>query len=207
MTKKRPEPSVQRSSPPAGASRGAAARWTARFARNLLWAAPLTVLVWVLITPFYNRFLAASAESFVRLTEHPAQTRLDLREGQYAVASRRDFGTRARDITRGRVTDCHFNLLLLGSLFLAVPKLTLSQRFGNLGWALLIAMFFHILLLSLLVKFTYATQMGDYSLAHYGPFARNAYGLLTQLMDLPFKFALPLILWTVFYLRRVPRAA
>ena len=207
VAKKRSEPAVKRSTASAGEVLVTPTRWTALFARNLLWALPVTVLVWVLITPLYNRFLVVSAEGFVRMTEHPAQTHLDLREGEYAVASRRDFGTRAHDVTRGRVTDTHFNALLLGAMFLAVPRITLSQRFGNLGWALLIAMFFHILLLSLLVKFTYATQMGDYSLAHFGTFARNAYGLLTQLMDLPFKFALPLILWTAFYLRRVPRAA
>jgi NADH dehydrogenase FAD-containing subunit len=89
---------------------------------------------------------------------------------------------------------------------LAVPGVAGRERFANLGWALLIAVFFHIFLLALLVKFTYALQLGDWSLEHFGAFARNAYGLLTQLMDLPFKFALPLILWVAFYIRRVPRA-
>lgn len=172
----------------------------------MLWALPLVIVVWVLITPFYNRFLTVSAERLVRLTESPSETHLDLRDGTWAVARRGDFGTHSQDIVRGRVTDCHFNLLMLGTLFLAVPGIGNRERFGKLGWALLVAVYFHITLLALLVKFTYSTQLGDWSLAHFGPVARNAYGLLTQLMDLPFKFALPLILWTAFYIRRVPRA-
>ncbi len=189
----------------AGRHRSAASNWALRLARNVAWILPLVAVVWVLITPFYNRFLTVSAERLVRLTESPAQTHLALRDGEWAVASRADFGTRTQDIKRDRVTDVHFNLLLLATLFLAVPAVPNGERFTNLGWAVLIAVFFHIGLLFLLVKFTYATQLGDYSLEHYGEFARNAYGLLAHLMDLPFKFALPLILWTAFYLRRLPR--
>ena len=44
-----------------------------------------------------------------------------------------------------------------------------------------------------------ATQLGSWSLEHYGAFARNAYGLGKHLADLPFKLAFPLVLWTAFY--------
>lgn len=185
----------------------AASAWAGRLAKNVLWILPLVTVVWVLLTPHYNRFLTVAAERVVRLTEHPAQTRLALRDGERAVATRADFGARSQDIVRDRVTDVHFNVLLLATLFLAVPGLAPGQRFGNLGVALLVAAFFHILLLAALVKFTYATQLGQYSSEHFGPFARNAYGLFAHLLDLPFKFALPLILWAAFYLRRVPRGA
>jgi hypothetical protein len=49
------------------------------------------------------------------------------------------------------------------------------------------------------VKFVYATQLGDWSMSHYGAFARNFWGLGKHLMDLPFKLALPLVLWAAFY--------
>jgi hypothetical protein len=173
----------------------------------VLWILPLVAVIWVLLTPHYNQFLVAGAERLVRLTEHPAQTRLALGEGARAVATRDDFGGRSQEIRRDRVTDVHFNVLLLATLFLAVPGIPPGERFGNLGIALIIAAFFHILLLTALVKFTYATQLGDYSATHFGPVARNVYGLFAHLMDLPFKFALPLILWAAFYLRRLPREA
>jgi hypothetical protein len=173
----------------------------------MLWILPLAALVWALLTPLYNQFLVLGAQRLVRLTESPAQTRLALRDGEFAVATRADLGSRAVDIKRGRVTDVHFNVLLLATLFLAVPGVPPAERFGNFGVALICAAFFHLLLLAALVKFTYATQLGDYSTAHFGPVARNFYGLFAHLMDLPFKFALPLILWTAFYLRRLPGRA
>ena len=184
-------------SSPAGA-------WAVRLAKNMLWILPLVALVWALLTPIYNRFLVNGAERLVRLTESPAQTHLALRDGEFAVATRADFGSRAQEIKRGHVTDVHFNVLLLATLFLAVPGIPPAERFGNLAVALICAAFFHLLLLAALVKFNYATQLGDYSVAHYGPVARNVYGLFAHLMDLPFKFGLPLILWAAFYLRRLP---
>ncbi len=182
----------------------AAGAWAAGLAKNALWVLPLVALVWAVLTPFYNRFLTVGAERLVRLTEHPAQTRLALGTDARVVATRDDFGGRSQEIRRDRVTDVHFNVLLLATLFLSVPGLTPRERFGNLGTALVVAAFFHLLLLAALVKFTYATQLGDYSSAHFGPVAQNVYGLFAHLMDLPFKFALPLILWAAFYLRRVP---
>ena len=74
------------------------------------------------------------------------------------------------------------------------------ERLANLGWAVLIAVFFHLLLLFFFVKFVYATQLGAWSLAHYGAFARNFFGLGKHLLDLPFKLALPLVLWAAFYI-------
>lgn len=162
-------------------------------------------MAWALLTPLYNQFLTQAAERVVRLTERPAQTRLVLNQAQRAVATRQDLG-RPQEVRRDRVTDVHFNVLLLASLFLATPGLAPRERFGNLVIALVCAAFFHVFLLAALVKFTYATQLGTYSDAHYGAVAQNFWGLLAHLLDLPFKFALPLILWAAFYLRRVPRS-
>ena len=54
--------------------------WASRFLRNLLlWAVPVT-LVWILLTPYYNRFLTVSAERLLRLTESPAATGLTVGE-------------------------------------------------------------------------------------------------------------------------------
>ena len=53
------------------------------------------------------------------------------------------------------------------------------------------------------VKFAYATQLGAWSAAHYGPFARNFWGLGKHVLDLPVKLALPFALWAGFYLRQL----
>ena len=174
-----------------------------RFLRNLLlWAVPVAA-VWLALTPLYNRFLVASAQNLLHLAERPDVTELAPAaqgEGYYLIL-RKDFPPAKRQVYSLRVTDIHFHLLLLATLFLAVPEVRWRRRLGNLGWALLIAVFFHIVLVFFWVKFAYATQLGDWSLEHYGAFARNFYGLGKHLLDLPFKLAFPLVVWAGFYYR------
>jgi hypothetical protein len=47
--------------------------------------------------------------------------------------------------------------------------------------------------------FAYATQLGEWSQEHYGSFAQTFWGLGKHLLDLPFKFGLPLILFAGYY--------
>ena len=57
-----------------------AGSWTGRLVRNLLlWILP-AVFVWVLVTPFYNRFLSVAGERLARAGEFPAVTRLYVQE-------------------------------------------------------------------------------------------------------------------------------
>lgn len=177
--------------------------WAGRLARNaLLWLIPVWV-VWTLLTPFYNRFLLTATENLLHLTERPNVTELIPKGRHDAYVQRRDFPPLKSLVHAFRVTDTHFHLVLLGALFLAVPAVTWRQRLENLGYALLVTVFFDLLLCFFVVKAAYATRLGPWSLAHYGPFARNAYGLGRHLLDLPFKLGLPLVLWTAFYLGRM----
>ncbi|HYG64749.1 MAG TPA: hypothetical protein VEL74_19370, partial [Thermoanaerobaculia bacterium] len=78
------------------------------------------------------------------------------------------------------------------------------RRLESLGWASLATVFFDLFLILFQVKAVYATQLGDWSANHYGPVARNLYGLGRHLLDLPFKLGLPLLLWAGFYLDELP---
>jgi hypothetical protein len=175
--------------------------WAVTFIRNaLLWLPPVALL-WVLVTPVYNRFLLGSAENLVQWTESPDTTDLLRKDVHFAYVSRRDFPPSKSLVHSFRVTDVHFHLVMLGALFLAVPRVPWRKRLENLGWALLITIFFDIFLIFFYVKFAYATRLGAWSLAHYGAFARNFWALGKHLLDLPFKFSLPFLLWAGFYLR------
>ncbi|HEV2855804.1 MAG TPA: hypothetical protein VHC97_23655 [Thermoanaerobaculia bacterium] len=177
--------------------------WGLLFIRNtLLWLLPVALL-WTLLTPFYNRFLLGSAENLAHWTESPDVTNLLRKDDHFAYVSRRDFPPSKSLVHSFRVTDVHFHLVMLGTLFLAVPGISWRRRLENLGWALLITIFFDIFLVYFYVKFAYATRLGDWSLAHYGPFARNFWGLGKHLLDLPFKLTLPFLLWAGFYLREL----
>jgi hypothetical protein len=176
------------------------ARWSSRFIRNaLLWLLPCAA-VWVLLTPFYNLFLTVSGENLLHLVESPNVSGL-LRESVHAVSVQRlDFPPGKALVHSFRVTDVHFHLVLLAALLLAVPGVEWRKRLERLGYALLATVFFDILLVFFQVKFAYATQLGAWSLAHYGAFARNAYGMGKHLLDLPVKLAWPFIVWAAFYL-------
>lgn len=177
--------------------------WAGRLILNiLLWIVPVA-LVWMLLTPGYNRFLKTAAENLLLLSESPNVTDLLTQDRHTTHIRRRDFPPSRSVVGSLRVTDLHFHLVLLAALFLAVPGVPWRERLANLGWAVLIAVFFHLLLLFFWVKFVYATQLGSWSLAHYGPFARNLFGLGKHLLDLPFKLSLPLVLWAFFYIRRM----
>jgi hypothetical protein len=177
--------------------------WAGRLIRNiLLWIVP-AALVWMLLTPGYNRFLKTAAENLLLLSESPNVTDLLIQDPHTTHIRRRDFPPSRSVVGQVRVTDLHFHLVLLAALFLAVPDIPWRERLSNLGWAVLIAVFFHLLLLFFWVKFVYATQLGSWSLAHYGPFARNLFGLGKHLLDLPFKLSLPLVLWAAFYIGRL----
>lgn len=182
--------------------------WTPRFARNVLLLLVPVWALWALATPAYNRFLLAAGANLLHLTERPAVTLFHFNDAHDASVERRDFPPGRALVGPGlRVTDLHFHLVLLGALFLAVPDLPWRRRLENLGWAALATVFFDIALVFLYVKFLYATQLGSWSLAHYGPFSRNFYGLAKHLLDLPGKLALPLALWAGFYLRLLGREA
>lgn len=170
--------------------------------RSLAWIVPAAIL-WLVLTPLYNRFLINATENVVRLSESPSVTRLAAQETHYAVITRTDRPTSDGILGSFRVTDVHFPLVLLWTLFLAVPGVPLKQRLENVGWASLFLVFFHLADSFLWVKFVYATQLGAWSAEHYGPFARNAWGLAKHVADLPIKFGLPLGLWVAFYYGRL----
>jgi hypothetical protein len=176
------------------------ASWTARLVRGLLLWIVVSGAVWLFATPVYNRLLAGWTERLVRLTERPAVTRVEMQDDHFAALRRSDYSGN-KLLYRIRVTDLHFNLILTGALFLAVPGIALKRRMSNLGWALLLSILFHILLFFFFVKFVFATQLGPWSAQNYGAFAQNFWGLGKHMLDLAFKFALPLILWAGFYYR------
>jgi hypothetical protein len=177
--------------------------WAGRLVRNvLLWTIPAWA-AWTLLIPAYNRFLVVAAENLLQISESPNATDIYLRGRHDAYVQRRDFPPAKSLVHAFRVTDLHFHLVLLGALFLAVPGVPWGKKLENLGWAVLVTVFFDLFLCFFVVKAAYATKLGAWSLAHYGPFARNAYGLVRHLLDLPFKLGLPLLLWAGFYLGRM----
>jgi hypothetical protein len=176
--------------------------WSGRLIRNiLLWLVPAWLL-WTLLTPYYNVFLLRSSETLLHLTEHPSVTELprSVEDRDSAYVLRRDFPPARQLMHPFKVNDLHFHFVLLVALFLAVPDVPWRRRFRNLGWGLLATFVFDLFLVFFYVKAVYATELGPWSLTHYGAFGRNLYGLGKHLLDLPFKLSLPFALWAASYL-------
>lgn len=191
-----PKPAARQPAKPKGS-------WAMRLARNaVLWLLPVWG-VWTLLTPVYNLFLITAAENLLHITESPDATNLVANGKHDVYVIRKDFPP-ARSLAHAfRVTDIHFHLVLLVALFLAVPDVPWRKKLENLGYAVLITIFFDLFVCFFVVKAAYATKLGSWSLAHYGPFARNAYGLTRHLLDLPFKLGLPLLMWAAFYIGKM----
>jgi len=170
---------------------------------TLLWMIPVA-LVWLALTPIYDRFLEVAGQNLLHLLlESPNVTRLVPKDTHFALIVRNDFPPSKDVVSSFRVTDLHFPVILLAALFLGTPGPTWRKRLADLGTALVITAFFHIALVVFWVQFTYATQLGAWSAEHYGAVARNVWGLGKHVLDLPIKLAFPLILWAAFYLDRL----
>jgi hypothetical protein len=177
--------------------------WVAAFIRNtLLWIIPIAV-VWTLASPIYNRMLLTWSGGVLHLFEHPRVTELLPKDAQDAYIQRLDFPPTKSLVYAFRESDLHFPLILLGALFLGVPRVPWKERLANLVIAVLITAAFDVVLVFFYVKSCYANQLGDWSLTHYGAFARNFYGMGKHLFDLPLKLALPVLLWALFYFPRL----
>lgn len=179
--------------------------WFSRFTRNLLLALIPVVLVWAVLTPTYNRFLATAGTNLVQVFESPNRTRLVPHDRHHAVVVRSDINTEKGFLSSVRTTDLHFNWILFAVLVLATPTLTLQRRLRDLGVGSLAMALFHVVLAFLWVQFILTTQLGSWSSSNYGPFARNFWGLAKHLADLPFKFGMPLAVWVALHLKELPR--
>jgi hypothetical protein len=179
-----------------------------RLARNaLLWIVPVAV-VWLLLTPLYNRFLAGAAQTLLHLGESTDASRLYVRDTHVVRIVRNDIGGGQNTLNETRLTDFHFDWILLGVLFLATPGVAPQRRAQALAWSAGALLVFHLLLVIFYVESLYANGLGVWSQRHYGALARNFWGLGKHLLDLPFKFALPFALWAVSFWSAVdpPRA-
>lgn len=199
MTRKPRSTALARSA----SSPGDRAAWGRRFTRNVLLALLPLALVWTLLTPFYNRFLEVSAQRLLRLSEWPAVSQLVPKDSHVVLVLRADVPAAKGFLYRIRVTDIHFNLVMLAAFFAAVPGIPWRRRLESFGWAFVIAVVFHVVSLFLYVKFAYATQLGQWSLDHYPHWKREVWGMAKHVFDLPLKFSLPLVLWAAFYFREL----
>ena len=163
----------------------AAARMAAGFAAGLAF--------WFALSAPYEKTVAATAGFLIRTFEAPAVTSLSAPGGEIRV-DRSDFPP-ASPRPGLPAADLHFNFVLLAALFAFVPHPFEPKHFLRFWLAALGLWAIHVLALVFQVESTYATRLGAWSQAHYGGFARNAWGAGFHFYQIAGRFAAPFALW------------
>ena len=157
----------------------------------------LGLAVWLLLSPLYDRFIARAAEMTMRTFERPPVTRLKVAEDHYVTVDRTDFDPRSKRPAIP-LRDLTFNFLLLTALF-AISKRPFSDR-NILGFLIASAILAvtHVFGAVAEVMSIYVSKLGLWSTVHYGPFARNFWGVANHFYRLVLMYAIAFALWWIF---------
>jgi hypothetical protein len=164
---------------------GAALRVAAAFAA--------TLAIWFAFSAPYEKTIAAAAQVAIRVFESPAATSLAAIDGEIRV-DRSDFPP---DSARPGLpaADLHFNFALLAALFALPPHPLRPANFGRFWIAAALLWVVHVVALVFQVESVYATRLGPWSAAHYGPIARNFWAAGFHFYQILGRFAAPFVLW------------
>lgn len=145
--------------------------------------------VWFALSDPYERLVAAAAEPVMRTFERPAVTRIAARNGEFLI-DRSDFPP-AAPRPGLPAADLHFNFVILAALFALAPP----RKFRRAAAALAILFVVHVIALACQVESLYATRLGAWSEANYGPFFRNFWSTAFHIYQIAGRFAAPFAIW------------
>jgi hypothetical protein len=153
--------------------------------------------LWVMLTPLYDRAVAAGAEKVIRTFEKPAVTQLRRADDGYITVDRTDFDRRSKR-PAVPLRDLTFNIILLVALF-AASKRTFSDR--NIGGFLVAAGLLaltHVFGMVAEVMSIYVAKLGMWSKVHYSDLERNVWGVANHFYRLVLMYAIAFALWWAF---------
>ena len=156
----------------------------------------LGLVLWFGFARPYDRTIAFGAQALANVFESPNVTRLEPGKGEVRL-ERRDFppGSPRPGLP---VTDIHFNFVLLTALFALDPRPLRGPHVVGFLAACGILWLVHIVALVFQVQSVYVTSLGAWSLAHYGPVARNFWAGGWHFYQIAARFAAPFVLWWFF---------
>ena len=153
--------------------------------------------VWALLSPLYNRVIAAAAEKTLRLFERPPVTQLRPAADNYVTVDRSDFDPRSK---RPAIPlhDLTFNVILLTALFAAARRPFSDRNIGGFLAAAAALALTHVLGTVVEVMSIYVAKLGMWSTIHYSSFDRNLWGVASHFYRLVLMYAIAFALWWVF---------
>ena len=154
--------------------------------------------LWVLLTPSYDRVIAASAEKVIRVFEKPPVTRLTRKDDGYTTVDRTDFDRRSTRRPAMPIKDLTFNIILLTALFAASKRVFSDRNIGGFLIAAVILALTHILGTIAEVMSIYVAKLGMWSTVNYTEFERNFWGVANHSYRLVLMYAFAFALWWAF---------
>jgi hypothetical protein len=155
------------------------------------------VALWVLLSPLYDRVVAAGAQALMRAFEKPKVTRLHLASDNFTTVDRADFDPRSKRPAIS-IRDLTFNIVLLIALFAASPRPFSDRNIGGFLMAAVILGFTHVFGVIAEVMSIYVAKLGMWSTVNYSAFDRNLWGVLTHFYRVVLMYAIAFALWWIF---------
>lgn len=163
-------------------------------------------LLWEIFQPSYSKLLISASQWFLSQAKQGEETSLRF-EGDilfFIPLGPVSKGKKESDfmVTGIYIRSIQYNSMIFLSLILFTPGVRPIKRLLELLIGLLLLFMAQVLSILIGVKFYYASQFGQYSMAHYGSWERNIYGFFNQFFMLG-KFAFPFALWMLFTYREI----
>lgn len=155
------------------------------------------LVLWVFLSPVYDRMIAAGAEATMRLFERPSVTRLRMAADNFVTVDREDFDPRSKRPAIP-VRDLTFNFLLLTALFAASKRTFSDRNIGGFFIAAVILALTHVFGTITEVMSIYVAKLGMWSRVHYSDFARHGWGVANHFYRLVLMYAIAFALWWIF---------
>jgi hypothetical protein len=155
------------------------------------------VVLWMLLSPLYDRAIAAGAQGVLRAFENPKVTRLRMAQDKLTTVDRSDFDPRSKRPAIS-IADLTFNFVLLTALFAASPRVFSDRNIGGFLAASATLALTHIAGVIIRVKSIYVAKLGMWSTVNYSSFDRNLWGAADHFYRLVLMYAIAFALWWVF---------
>ena len=149
--------------------------------------------LWWSATPAYDRLLAGVAEGAIRAFERPHATRL-YAEDRRLVIDRADFPSTS-DRPSLPLDDLTFDVILFLSLAATTKGLFRDRAMRGIALSCCALFALHALAVVASVEAFYATRLGAWSAAQYGPFSRNVWATAVHFWRFVGCYAAAFLLW------------
>lgn len=160
--------------------------------------------LWWAATPAYNRLLAGVAEGAIRVFERPRATRL-YAEDRRIVIDRADFPSTS-DRPSLPADDLTFDVILFLTLAATTRGLLKDRAVRGIALSCGALFVLHVLAVVANIEALYATRLGAWSAAHYGPVSRNLWATAMHFWRFAGCYAAAFLLWWFLVREAAPNA-